>query len=79
MVPSLQLPAQIQGNGQFGWGAKLDGQPTINFDGVMRPYSAYPNQLFDFLQTGTNLTNTLGLSGGGAERKFQGIYLNHRC
>lgn len=59
------------GNGQFGWGAKLDGQPTINFDGVSRPYSAYPNQLFDFLQSGTNLTNTLGLSGGGANGSFR--------
>jgi TonB-linked SusC/RagA family outer membrane protein len=63
--------AQVQGNGQFGWGAKLDGQPTINFDGQMRPYSAYPHQLFDFLQTGTNLTNTLGLSGGGANGSFR--------
>jgi TonB-linked SusC/RagA family outer membrane protein len=63
--------AQIQGNGHFGWGAKLDGQPTINFDGVMRPYSAYPFQLFDFLQTGTNFTNTLGLSGGGANGSFR--------
>lgn len=61
----------IQGGGQFGWGAKLDGQPTINFDGVMRPYSAYPYQLFDFLQSGTNLTNTLGLSGGGANGSFR--------
>jgi len=63
--------AQIQGNGQFGWGARLDGQPTMNFDGVMRPYSAYPYQLFDFLQTGTNLTNTLGLSGGNANGSFR--------
>lgn len=63
--------AQIQGNGQWGWGAKLDGSPTINFDDVMRPYSAHPFQLFDFLQTGTNLTNTLGLSGGGANGSFR--------
>jgi TonB-linked SusC/RagA family outer membrane protein len=62
---------QIQANGQWGWGAKLDGQPTINFDGVLRPYSANPYQLFDFLQTGTNLTNTLGLSGGGANGGFR--------
>jgi TonB-linked SusC/RagA family outer membrane protein len=62
---------QVQANGHFGWGAKLDGQPTMNFDGVMRPYSAYPNQLFDFLQTGTNLTNTLGLSGGNANGSFR--------
>ena len=61
----------IQGNGQFGWGAKLDGQPTINFDGVSRPYSAYPYQLYDYLQSGTNLTNTLGLSGGGANGSFR--------
>lgn len=59
------------GNGQFGWGAKLDGQPSINFDGVSRPYSAYPNQLFDFLQSGTNFTNTLGLSGGNANGSFR--------
>lgn len=62
---------QIEANGQFGWGARLDGAPTINFDGVMRPYSAHPFQLFDFLQTGTNLTNTLGLSGGGANGSFR--------
>ena len=62
---------QAQANGQFGWGAKLDGAPTINYDGEMRPYSAYPNQLYDFLRTGTNITNTLGLSGGGANGSFR--------
>jgi len=62
---------QIQANGQFGWGAKLDNVPTINFDGVLRPYSAYPNQLDRFLQTGTNFTNTLGLSGGGPNGSFR--------
>jgi TonB-linked SusC/RagA family outer membrane protein len=61
----------IQANGQFGWGAKLDGVPTINFDGVLRPYSAYPNQLDQFLQTGTNFTNTIGLSGGGPNGSFR--------
>ena len=68
--------AGVQGNGQFGWGAKLDDQPTINFDGVMRPYSAYPNQLYDFLQSGTNFTNTLGLSGGGANGSFRASFSN---
>ena len=62
---------QITANGQLGWGARLDDQPVINFDGVMRPYSAYPNQLYDYLQTGTNLTNTLGLSGGGPNGSFR--------
>ncbi|MEO5944458.1 MAG: SusC/RagA family TonB-linked outer membrane protein, partial [Ferruginibacter sp.] len=62
---------QVQGNGQFGWGAKLDGSPVINFDGVMRPYSAYSNNLTDYLQTGTNITNTIGLSGGGSNGSFR--------
>ncbi|MFI5129529.1 MAG: SusC/RagA family TonB-linked outer membrane protein [Chitinophagales bacterium] len=65
---------QVQGNGQFGWGARFDGQPTINFDGEMRPYSAYPDQLFDYLQTGTNFTNTLGLSGGGPNGSFRASF-----
>jgi len=62
---------QAQSNGQFGFGAKLDGLPTIDYDGEMRPYSAYPNNLFDFLQTGTNFTNTLGLSGGNEKGSFR--------
>jgi TonB-linked SusC/RagA family outer membrane protein len=62
---------QVQANGQFGFGAKIDGLPTINYDGVMRPYSAHPNSLFDFMRTGTNLTNTIGLSGGGPNGSFR--------
>ena len=69
--------AAAAGNGQFGWGAKLDGQPVPNFDGVSKPFSAYPNQLFDFLQSGTNLTNTLiGLSGGGTNGSFGGASIS---
>ncbi len=62
---------QVQANGQFGFGAKIDGQPTINYDGVMRPYSAYPDELFAYLQTGTNFSNTLGMSGGGPNGSFR--------
>ena len=67
---------QAQSNGQFGFGARLDGQPTMNFDGVMRPYSAYENRLFDFLRVGSNFTNTLGLSGGGANGSFRASFSN---
>lgn len=72
----FQTANAIQGQGQWGWGEKLDGAPTVNFDGEMRPYSAYPNQLFDFLQTGTNFTNTIGLSGGGANGSFRASFSN---
>jgi TonB-linked SusC/RagA family outer membrane protein len=62
--------------GQNGWGAKLDGSPAMNYDGEMRPYSSYGNGLFDFLQTGSNITNTLGLSGGGANGSFRASISN---
>ncbi len=71
-----QTQAQAQGNGQFGFGERLDGAPTMNFDGVMRPYSAYPDRLFDFLRTGTNWTNTVGLTGGGANGSFRVSFTN---
>lgn len=67
---------QAQANGQFGFGERLDGVPTINFDGVMRPYSAYPDRLFDFLRTGTNWTNTVALSGGGSNGSFRVSFSN---
>ena len=71
-----QTQGDAQTNGQFGFGERLDGVPTINFDGVMRPYSAYEGRLFDFLQTGSNWTNTLGISGGGANGSFRISFSN---
>lgn len=66
----------IRANGQFGWGARLDGVPTIIFDGSMQPYSAYENRLFDYFRTGTNLTNTVALSGGGANGGYRASFSN---
>ncbi len=71
-----QTQGEAQSAGQFGFGERYDGAPTINFDGVMRPYSAHPHQLFDFLRTGTNFTNTIGLSGGGAKGSFRVSFSN---
>lgn len=64
------------GNGQFGWGAKLDGTPSPIFDGSMQPYSAYKNRLFDYLQTGTNFTNSIAFSGGGPKGSFRASFAN---
>lgn len=67
--PLTQGDAQTYG--QFGFGARLDGQPVVNFDGISRPYSAYEDRLFDFLRPGTNFTNTIGVSGAGANGSFR--------
>ena len=68
--------ASAASNGQYGWGAKLDGAPTPIFDGSLQPYKAYENRLFDYLQTGTNFTNTLAVSGGGAKGSFRVSFSN---
>jgi len=62
--------------GQFAWGERLDGRPTPIFDGSLQPYSANPDRLFDFLQTGTDFTNTIALSGGGAQGSFRASFSN---
>ncbi|MDV3310658.1 MAG: SusC/RagA family TonB-linked outer membrane protein [Cyclobacteriaceae bacterium] len=71
-----QTQGEAQAAGQFGFGERLDGAPTVNFDGVMRPYSAYPDRLFDFLRAGTNWTNTIGLSGGSDKGSFRVSFSN---
>lgn len=67
-----------QGNaistGMLGWGGPLDGEPTINFDGKMRPYSANPNRIKEFYHDATTFANTVALSGGGATGNFRASY-----
>ncbi|HWK99128.1 MAG TPA: TonB-dependent receptor plug domain-containing protein, partial [Parapedobacter sp.] len=67
---------EAQSTGQFGFGERLDGAPTINFDGIERPYSANPDRLFDFLRTGAVYTNTIALSGGGEKGSFRTSFSN---
>jgi len=70
--PATQGEATAQG--MLGWGAKLDGEPQINFDGKSRPYSANPNRFKDFYRDGTNFTNTVALSGGNERGSFRGSF-----
>jgi len=59
------------GNGQWSWGAKLDGSNVIQFDGVERPYSDLGEGLNDFYRNGHTWTNTLGLSGGSEMMNYR--------
>jgi len=48
--------------GNDSWGAKLDGSSVIQFDGVMRPYTAQTNNIDEFYRTGGTFTNTVAFS-----------------
>lgn len=72
--PTTQGEATTQG--QLGWGDKLDGQETINFDGVSRPYVANPNRVKEFYRDGSVFTNTIALSGGNDKGGFRASFSN---
>lgn len=56
-----------------GWGPELDGTPTVQFDGVSRPYSlvGMHQNIKDYFQTGTAWTNSIALSGGSETQTFR--------
>lgn len=65
-----QTQQEALNNGLSSWGAKINGQQVVQFDGVKRPYVAHPNNMQNFYQTGSNITNTLALSGGDDHSSF---------
>ncbi len=53
------------------WGAPINGQSVIFYDGVNRPYTAQRDNIKDFYETGRTYTNTIALTGGNAETNFR--------
>ena len=60
--PSTQEAALAAG--RSSWGARMDGSPVIQFDGVTRPYSAQTDNIQNFYNSGGTFTNTLSFSKG---------------
>lgn len=61
--------AEAISSGRLSFGAKIDGQPYVQFDGVSRPYSAVnvKDNWKNFYRPSTNLTNTVAFSGGSTQ------------
>ncbi|MEO6851750.1 MAG: TonB-dependent receptor plug domain-containing protein, partial [Mucilaginibacter sp.] len=72
--PTTQAQAQSQGN--LSWGAAYDGVPTIQYDGVLRPYEPDKHRITEFYNTGNSLTNSIALSGGNASTNFRASFSN---
>ena len=56
--------ASAQTSGLWSFGDPFDGVPTMQYDGVARPYLPERNRIKKFFNTGQNFTNTLALTGG---------------
>lgn len=57
--------------GSNGWGPKFDGSPVVQFDGITRPYSYTGDNFKRFYNTGTQLTNSVALTGGSETQSFR--------
>ncbi|HVI44027.1 MAG TPA: SusC/RagA family TonB-linked outer membrane protein [Chitinophaga sp.] len=50
--------------GPYSWGARLDGSPVMQFDGVARPYSAVKDNVKNFYNNANTFTNNVSIYGG---------------
>ncbi len=57
--------------GSQAWGPKFDGSPTVQFDGVTRPYSYVGDNWDRFYQTGHTITNSIAFTGGSETQNFR--------
>lgn len=62
---------QAKSSGRLSYGAKMDGEPSIQFDGQLRPYSPQKNNLKNFYRTGTNYINSIAFTGGNETVNFR--------
>ena len=67
---------EAQSSGVFSFGERIDGKPTYQFDGVMRPYEASRDRIKKFYRTGSTFTNTVALSGGSDKGGFRISFSN---
>jgi len=59
--------------GRLSFGAKMDGQPSIQLDGQMRPYSPVKvrDNFDNFYRTGSTYSNTAAFTGGNSDLNFR--------
>ncbi|WP_277478897.1 SusC/RagA family TonB-linked outer membrane protein [Catalinimonas alkaloidigena] len=65
--------AEALSSGRLSFGAPMDGEPSIQFDGVERPYSPVnvKDNIKNFYRTGVTFVNTVALSGGSDNVNFR--------
>jgi TonB-linked SusC/RagA family outer membrane protein len=57
--------------GTQAWGPRLGSGKVVHFDGVERDYVHAGNNWNRFYETGTAFTNSISLTGGGANQNFR--------
>jgi TonB-dependent SusC/RagA subfamily outer membrane receptor len=67
--------------GQSSYGGLLDGSNVVQFDGVLRPYTAQKNNIKNFYNTGGTATNTIAFNKSfeGGSVRFSASDLANRA
>ncbi|MFI2742115.1 SusC/RagA family TonB-linked outer membrane protein [Zhouia sp. PK063] len=63
--------------GGSSWGSKMDGSEQLYYTGEQIPYTAQPNNVKDFFETGLKSINSLTLSKGGDDYSVYFSYTNN--
>ncbi len=58
------------------WGAKLDGSDKLYWTGETRPYTAQPDNVKNFFETGQTLITNVALDGGNQDANVRFSYTN---
>lgn len=58
------------------WGARMDGSNKLYWNGTTKPYSAQPNNVKDFFETGSTYIHSLSLEGSGQKSSIRFSYTN---
>lgn len=62
---------EAKSTGRLSYGAPMDGQPTIQVDGQLHPYSPQKDNLKNFYRTGSNYINSVAFTGGNESVNFR--------
>ena len=73
----MDLPNPITGSRYRSWGPMMLGQPYMAIDGTERPYLPQPDNIRDFYQTSTLMTNMVTIEGGNSDNNTRLSYTNY--
>ena len=71
MAKSQRTVTEAKSTGRLSYGARMDGQPTIQVDGQLHPYSPQKDNRKNFYQTGSNYINSVAFTGGNESVNFR--------
>lgn len=69
--------ADLENFGGSSWGPRLDGSNQLYYTGEDRPYTAQPDNVDDFFETGLQAINTFAIDKGGENFSTRFSYTNN--